>query len=524
MSFNSYLFILVYLPIVVTGYYLVKRWNRDEVTRWFLLLASSYFYCYAGIRAFVTVLALTFFSYSIVRFGYKLKQKKLFLIIGIVCNVLSLFYFKYLVFTELTLNKYLGTNFAFVNFVLPLGISFITFSQISFIVDSYRELNKSDDEKQNDNLEHNPEDEVSKSDISFVEYALYILFFPKVIMGPIALSSDYIKELNNALSRKIDFEKLTYGVIAFTFGLSKKVLIADVLCRYVDWGFKNNDSLGTFNALIIILAYTCQIYFDFSGFSDMAYGICMMLNIDLPVNFNSPYRALSVVDFWDRWHITLTKFFTKYIYIPLGGSRKGNVRTYVNIMIVFLISGLWHGSAVTFIIWGLMHGIGNSVSRLIDNLERKRGLDYKSKRYPVVPKVIRYILTFFFINIAWVYFRAATVGEGNQMLVELFSFKFHMPELELVAAAFPKELEIVQWIFVTFYKETNMNVYFGNFVIIAFVVFSVLASVCMKNTQERIEYIKENGLKMGTKAAVIILFILSIISLSEVSSFIYVNF
>lgn len=504
MSFNSYLFILVYLPLIVIGYYLIKRWNRDDITKGFLLLVSSFFYAYAGVRAFATVIILTLFTYLIVHFGYKLKQKKLFLIVGIIANILALFYFKYLIFTEITINKFLGTRLSVVNFVLPLGISFITFSQISFLVDSYR-------------------GEI-EGKVSLIEYALYILFFPKVTMGPIALSKTFIKELNEAVSRKIDFEKITLGFIAFTFGLSKKVLLADVLCKIADWGFENNDLLGTFNALIVILAYTCQIYFDFSGFSDMAYGICMMLNIDLPVNFNSPYRALSVVDFWDRWHITLTKFFTKYIYIPLGGSRKGNIRTYVNIMIVFLISGLWHGSAVTFIIWGLMHGIGNSVSRYIDNLEKTRGLDYKKKNYPVLSKVVRYAVTFLFINVSWVYFRALTVGEGNQMLVELFSFKFRLPDLELIAAATPKELEIIQWIFVTFFKELNLNIYFGNIIIILFVVFAVFASTCMKNTQERIAHIKANGVKKSMVAVVVTLFVFCVISLSEVSSFIYVNF
>lgn len=512
MSFNSYLFILAYLPIVVSCYYLVKRWDRENITRWFLLLVSSFFYMYAGVRAFITILVLTLITYLIVRYSYKSKHKKLFMILGIIINVLSLFYFKYLIFAELTLNSILGTSFTYVNFVLPLGISFITFSQISFLVDAYRGNDK------------NNESEFDLTKVSLSEYALYILFFPKVIMGPIALAADYMKEQREALSRKIDYEKIAYGFIAFTLGLSKKVLLADVLCKYVDWGFKNNDDLGTFTALIVILAYTCQIYFDFSGFSDMAYGICLMLNTDLPINFNSPYRALSIVDFWDRWHITLTEFFTKYIYIPLGGSRKGNVRTYVNIMIVFLISGIWHGSAVTFIIWGVMHGIGNCISRYIDNLEKSKGLNYKSKEYPIVPKVIRYILTFSFINIAWVYFRAATVGEGNQLLVELFSGRFKLPDLELVAEAFPKELEIIQWTFVTFFKELNLNIYFGNIVVIAFIVFAVFASVGMKNTQERIELIKANGIKTKDIVIFVILFVWSVISLAEVSGFIYVNF
>lgn len=492
MSFNSYLFVLIFLPIVVIGYHIINEKNHFELGKWFLLATSILFYGYAGIRGLVTTGLLVAVNYLLYKAILKSEKEKLFLTSGIILNVLSLFIFKYLVTLEIKSNQLLGTEFTFNNIIVPLGISFITFSQISFLVDSYTEKkNKGDNTLQT---------------VSFLDYALFVLFFPKVTVGPIALAKDFIFQFNDAIKKSVGWNNISKGLYAFVFGLSKKVLIADAMAKYADWGFSNIEGLGTLNAFIVMLAYTMQIYFDFSGFCDMSMGICLMLNFDLPLNFNSPYRALSIGEFWDRWHITLTKFLTKYIYIPLGGNRKGNIRTYVNIMLVFLISGIWHGAALTFAIWGVMHGIASCIGRLLKNVERK------------IPNGIRWMFTFLFVNVAWVFFRAVTLNDALTFLHELFSFKFKKVDVALVVASMPSEYGIFQWMF----DKIGLNTYYTGLPVTALLLlFALFASIKMKNTSERIENFEITTRKLVVTVA---LLAWSIISLSEVSSFIYVNF
>lgn len=488
MSFNSYFFVLVFLPVAIVIYHLLNERGYFTVGKWFLLFMSVCFYAYAGLKGLLVICILILINYGIYKYMYKNTHAKISMILGIVINIASLIFFKYLTFIEITSNKYLGTKFTFVNLLVPLGVSFITFSQISFLVDEY---------KNRDN----------KSDISILDYAIYVLFFPKVTVGPIALSTDFIPQLNDTVRKKINWDNMAKGLMTFSFGIAKKMLIADLMAKYVDYGYLHCSGLGTLNALIVMFAYTMQIYFDFSGFCDMATGICLMLNFDMPLNFNSPYRSLSIGEFWDRWHITLTKFFTKYVYIPLGGNRKGKIRTYINIMIVFILSGIWHGASVTFIIWGLLHGIASLIERAFKNVIEK------------IPKAIRWCGTFIFVNIAWVFFRAYNLQNAIDFLKELISFEFTPISSELVAVATPKEYEIIQWIVSKF---TNINTYYTGLPVVIFVLlFAIFASIKMKNTDERI---KEFASSRKYVFITVLLLVLSVISLSEVSSFIYVNF
>ena len=494
MSFNSYLFVLIFFPISIIGYHILNKKNHFELGKWFLLVMSLIFYCYSGIKGIITISILIAVNYGVYRLIRSNKSPKLFAGLGVIINIFSLFIFKYFVTVEIKANQLFGTSFTFNDIVVPLGISFITFSQISFLVDAYKELDCSDGKVLND--------------ISFSDYALYVLFFPKVSVGPIALAKDFIPQFNDALRKEVNWDNLAKGLYAFSFGLAKKVLVADVLAKYANWGFSvtHIDGMGSINAFIVMLAYTMQIYFDFSGFCDMSMGICYMLNFDLPLNFNSPYRSLSIGEFWDRWHITLTKFFTKYLYIPLGGSRKGVVRTYLNILIVFIVSGIWHGAAFTFVIWGLLHGIASCIGRGLKKYEEK------------VPRIIRWAFTFLFVNIAWVFFRAVTLSDALNILKELFSFSFKPVDIELIAAATPAEYEIFQWIF----GNIGLNTYYtGLPVTIIFLIFAIFASIKMKNTSERVS---EFDASSKTIVITILLLVWSIVSLSEVSSFIYVNF
>lgn len=200
---------------------------------------------------------------------------------------------------------------------------------------------------------------------SLLEYAAYVTYFPQLVAGPIVTHDILVPQMKDEKKKHLNFDSLSKGIALFTFGLAKKVLLADIFGNFVNLAYEDVNQLNVATAFLTMLAYTLQIYFDFSGYSDMAIGLGWMMNIDLPVNFDSPYKALSVTEFWKRWHITLTAFFTKYVYIPLGGNRKGSVRTYANIFIVFFLSGFWHGAGWTFVLWGVIHGLAQILERVL---------------------------------------------------------------------------------------------------------------------------------------------------------------
>lgn len=489
MTFNSYSFILIFLPICVIGYNLLKKCGREWLPKVFLLAMSLIFYGFGNKKALLILLVSLCLNYLIsilLRKNLNAAIAKIILGAGIVIDLAALIYFKYLTFFGGILNSIFKTAFTFESLLIPLGISFYTFSQIAYLVDCYRD---------------------SSLHVSFLDYAVFVTFFPKITVGPIALCTDMIREINETIRNRFDYERLSKGLIGLSFGLAKKVLIADNLSKYVDFGYSHIEVLGSTNAAIVMLAYTLQIYFDFSGYCDIARSICLMLGFDLPVNFNSPYRALSITDFWKRWHITLTNFFRRYLYIPLGGNRKGKFRTYLNNFLIFLISGLWHGANLTFLIWGAIHGIGIIISKLIGGFTKK------------LPVAVRFIITFIFINLSWVVFRAPDINTALTFYKELFTGGLVPVNIEFIAASTPSMCNIIQWLILEF---TSINTYWSGLVIImALLLFSLYASIFMKNTDERIETFKPSGRLI---AACTVLLILSILSLSEVSKFIYVNF
>ena len=229
----------------------------------------------------------------------------------------------------------------------------------------------------------------------FISYCLYVAFFPYVISGPIAYHNEIIPQLESEKASRLNFQNLCRGLFIFSIGLFKKTVIADTLALVADGGFNAVGQLTFFEAWITSLSYTMQLYFDFSGYTDMAIGVALVFNIDIPANFNSPYKALNVRDFWRRWHITLSRFLRDYIYIPLGGNKFGECKTLLNLMLTFLLAGFWHGAAWTFIFWGFMHGAALCIHRLWNKIDLRMN------------KVLSWFLTFNFINIAWVFFRAA---------------------------------------------------------------------------------------------------------------------
>ena len=493
MTFNSYAFVFVYLPAVVILYHLINGKGFYTASKLFLLAASLLFYCLNDVSALPVLITAIVINYllSLPLSENKAKAlpdsaRRLILCIGIIINLAALVYFKYLGFFEGILNSVFKTGLTVKEVLLPLGISYYTFSQIAFLVDSYKEPGKN---------------------CSFMDYALFVSFFPKISVGPIALAKDMIPQFNDSVRKKADPDKIASGMVIFAAGLAKKVLLADNLAPYVTWGYSNIDVLGTTNALIVMLAYTMQIYFDFSGCCDMAKAICLMLNLDLPDNFLSPYRAVSVSDFWKRWHITLTSFFTRYVYIPLGGNRKGKSRTYINMFIIFFLSGLWHGADYTFIVWGLVHGTGITLSKLLNDKMTK------------LPHFIRCAGTFIFVNLSWIFFRASDMTEALRFFRQLFSLSIVPVNIELVAKATPDEMQFLQWMILTVRDETPY--YSGCVIITGFLLISVFISMYCKNAAERLSSLKLNK---RASATTVILLVLSILSLSGVTEYIYTNF
>jgi D-alanyl-lipoteichoic acid acyltransferase DltB (MBOAT superfamily) len=337
-------------------------------------------------------------------------------------------------------------------------------------------------------------------DYGFIEYALFVAYFPQLIAGPIVLHKEMIPQFREEKRRKIDYHNMSHGLYIFAIGLFKKVLIADTLSQAVSWGFGTVDDLSWVEALIVSVSYTLQLYFDFSGYCDMAMGIACMMNIGLPQNFNSPYRSTSIVDFWSRWHMSLTRFLREYIYFPLGGSRAGNVKTYRNIMVVFLVSGIWHGANWTFIVWGLIHGIFNCLNRLTKNLWEK------------VPKAIRWLVNFAIVNVLWVIFRADDLKQAGQFLRRMISFG-NFEIREALAECFKlREFSI-------FLPGQICGITTSYYLMWVMLIIVLVLSVKARNSSEIV--FQETK---GRAAATVILLVWSILSFSGVSEFLYFGF
>lgn len=492
MLFNSYIFVLLFLPVTVAVYHLINKSGRFSAAKIFLLAMSFWFYCYSEPENVIVLLLSIVINYAISTFAFTEerpeKAKKVFLTLGIIINIAALLYFKYTGFFSDILNDLFKTSFDFKAILVPLGVSFFTFGQIAYLVDSYR---------------------APLEKYSLLDYSLFVVFFPKISVGPIAFAKEMIPQFNDSLKKSADQDNIAKGLYMFVLGLAKKVIIADNLGVMVDWCYQNTNIMDTFLALMMTVGYTMQIYFDFSGYCDMASGICKMLNFELPVNFDSPYRSLSIDEFWKKWHMSLTRFFRQYVYFPLGGNRKGKVRTYLNIFLIFLLSGLWHGANYTFILWGVIHGVGMCLSKAFGKYTKK------------LPAAIRFIFTFIYINLTWVFFRARTVTEAISVIKTLFSLSFNTLDknTNFVVSVMPAEFELFQWLLSLNHPElTKLS---GLIVTILIVLTASLISVLAKNPQERIKAFRPNRRLL---AGTVILLVWSVISLSNISTFIYTNF
>lgn len=394
MVFSSAIFLFFFLPVIFILYFLVPKKAQNIL----LLIASLLFYTWGEPRFILFVLASITIDYFIAK-GMdtaRLRGRKCGLAISLILNIGLLAYFKYANFFVENLQqwyRYFGLEpFAWSAVALPIGISFITFQKISYMVDVYRNT--------------------VRPQRKWHLLTLYILMFPQLIAGPIIRYNEIADQLTNRMANENTQDRLN-GLFRFIIGLSKKVLIANVLAIQVEAVFATSPlALSTSTAWLGLLAYTFQIYFDFSGYSDMAIGLGQMLGFRFPENFNFPYIARSFTDFWHRWHITLSHWMKDYLYIPLGGNRVKIPRMYLNLIIVFFLSGLWHGAAWTFVMWGLYHGF----FLILDKLCMKKWLQ-KAGSVPAT------LLTFLLVMIGWVIFRSDSLPAAGQYIGQLFSFK-----------------------------------------------------------------------------------------------------
>jgi len=386
MLFNSYHFILAFLPITAAVYFLLCRGAPLVWSQLWLMLASLLFYSVWNPVYLPLMLGSIGFNFAVSRgIHARLHQPpaKALLLLGIAGNLLLLGYFKYADFFIGNLNAALGSHIPLLHIVLPLGISFFTFTQIAFLVDTWQQR---------------------ASRPSIVNYALFVSYFPHLLAGPILHHREMMPQFEDARNHRLDSENLARGAFLFAVGLAKKVILADGFAEIADTGFQQPGKWAFLDAWIVALSYTLQLYFDFSGYTDMAIGISLIFNIRLPFNFDSPYRATSIQEFWRRWHITLSRFLRAYIYVPLGGNRASRVATARNVMVTFLLGGLWHGAGWTFVIWGVLHG----VAMVIQQAWRKFAVP--------LPVWLAWLLTFTFVNVAWVFFRAASVADAWTLL------------------------------------------------------------------------------------------------------------
>ena len=497
MTFNSYEFVLAFLPVFIIGYNILRRIGRRKdnarmLADLWIVLGSLCFYGLFGMQNLgiilislclnaCTAIPMAFMRDSRVRlhaFGKEIAPCHIWMAIGVITNLVLLLFFK------------LWGVF------LPIAISFYTFNQISYIVDLGRGEIK---------------------EFRLLEYLSYILFFPKLLQGPLMSYSDYRGQVDKACEKSFDAEEILRGLYIFSLGLFKKVIMADTLGKAVDYGYENLLGLGSFEAVLVAVFYSFQLYFDFSGYCDMASGVCTMMGIELPLNFNSPYKAVNIVDFWKRWHITLTKFFTKYLYIPLGGNRNGAMKMYLNFMIVFLVSGFWHGTGWNFIVWGAMHGVAFVLVRAIYKGSKERASEAKDITIAGrLLKILRVFVTFIYVTAAWVFFRADSVSTALKLFRQMavggirklgtgFTSVFQLDELWYVIKVTPIIKSNFAW----------------DICLWIFLLGSVFMIFFCKNVQEKAKTCK---VSLWTTLVTAFLLLWCIVSFGGVSTFLYMNF
>lgn len=442
MLFNSYSFMFLFLPITFIGMFWLGRKSHRLAALW-LAVASLTFYAVWDSRFVLLLIGSIAFNYGA---GYWIglrqaakasKEAKVTLAAAIAANLTLLGFFKYTNFFIASANQFFGGHLPALDIILPLGISFFTFTQIAFLVDVYRGFAR---------------------EYNFIHYLLFVTWFPHLIAGPVLHHKQMMPQFGHSDTYRIQLDHVAVGLTIFVLGLAKKVLIADNLAEYATPIFtavSEGHTLMLFEAWVGALAYTLQLYFDFSGYSDMAIGISLMFNVRLPLNFDSPYKATNIIDFWRRWHMTLSAFLRDYLYIPLGGNRKGPMRRYINLMATMLLGGLWHGAGWTFIIWGGLHGLYLTINHGWMELKSHLGWGEGGR----VAKLAAGALTFLAVVVAWVFFRADSFASAQSMLASMAGMNgISLPtSLEAVLAPVVANIPYLEFIFRGLVPEGNKS-------------------------------------------------------------------
>ena len=408
MLFNSYVFIFAFLPVTYAIYFLLAKYLNGEAAIISLIIASLFFYGWWNPAYLLLILASIGVNYfigeTIVRnnsAGGQYKSK-CYLIIGVSFNLILLGYFKYTNFMIENISSLLDYNVHVEQIILPLAISFFTFQQITYLVDAYKGITE---------------------EFKFTHYVLFVTFFPQLIAGPIVHHKEMLPQFLKLENMKPQLEAVMVGLSIFALGLFKKVVLADGIAQYATPVFntaETGDPITFFTAWGGALAYTFQLYFDFSGYSDMAIGIARMFGIRLPINFSSPYKSLNIIEFWRRWHMTLSRFLRDYVYFSLGGSRKGNVRRYINLFTTMLLGGLWHGAGWTFVLWGGLHGCYLIINHAWQYLKRLARLEFLDAQ--PIWRFFCWLLTFTSVVNAWVLFRATSFESAIEIYKGMYGF------------------------------------------------------------------------------------------------------
>ena len=466
MLFNSYSYLFLFLPLALIGYFSISK--NSEFKLFWLTGASFLFYAWWNPVYLPIIIISILTNFWLGCFIVASEKKKNWLYLGIIFNVSLLGFFKYTNF----LMQVLGVNVSYSKIDLPLGISFFTFTQIAYLVDSAKE---------------------KINEKSLLHYALFVTFFPHLLAGPILHHKEMMPQFSDVNNRRFISENFSRGLFLLVIGFGKKMLIADPLGDAANLGYNTVGALDFGSAWSTTLAYTLQLYFDFSGYTDMALGTALMFNIRLPVNFNSPYLAINIQEFWRRWHITLSRFLRDYLYIPLGGNRGKFYQIAISVLVTFILGGLWHGAGWSFIVWGALHGIAVVICRLWKFTKIK------------IPKIFSWCITLLFVHITWVFFRAASISEALLILKKLIPNSFS--EFSNVFIRMPNT-----FIFNVPYGSPSINIYIA----------IATAIVLLPNNSNKLAMNFRGTLLESMFTAITL--VLSILSLGQVSQFLYFNF
>lgn len=483
MLFNSYIFILIFLPITLMGYYALLKYKMVDAAKSWLFLASMFFYGYWNMSYLALILSSIIVNFTIsnllISENKKISRKAIF-IFALFFNIGLLSFFKYMDFFIGNINYVFGTEFNLLRIILPLGISFFTLQQVAFIVDVYEGLAK---EKR------------------FIDYSLFVSFFPQLIAGPIVHYGEVMPQFESTENKKFISKNIAIGVYIFTIGLFKKVMLADTFAGFATPGFDEATSLHFFSAWGTSLSYAFQLYFDFSGYSDMAIGLGYLFNIKLPTNFNSPLRATNVIDFWARWHITLTNFITTYVFTPLVRVMPKMNFTYMmlSMFVAMTIAGLWHGAAWTFVLYGMLHGGAIVTNHLWKKTKIK------------MPKWLAWFLTFNFINISFIIFRAKGMSDAFKILKGMFGLSGLIVPKGIVSLKLLKEMNIPYGQHMS--NDENL------LLLMLFVCLFIIKK--SKNSMELLEEFQPTQFKAISAG---FMFVLCLFGLNRLSEFIYFNF